>query len=125
MPRGTSRLLAFDLILKIAPSKKKSRTRAGFRAERSAGCRLRLRLGLGTRMSVSRVEFSVNVAQTRGSDMGINFRRADVGVAEQFLDHPQIGAVLQQMCGETVAQGVRRDVAANLRPAHPALDARP
>jgi hypothetical protein len=37
-------------------------------------------------------------------DVGIDFRRADVGVAEQFLDDPQIGAVLQQMRGETVAQ---------------------
>ena len=67
----------------------------------------------------------VNVPQTRGSDVRINFRRADVGVAEQFLDHPQIRAVLQQMRGKTVAQGVRRDIAADLRPAQPALDARP
>ena len=41
--------------------------------------------------------------------MGVDLRRGDVGVAEQFLHDAQIGAVLQQMAGEGVAQHVRAD----------------
>ncbi len=41
--------------------------------------------------------------------MGIDLRRRDIGVAEQGLDDPQIGAALQQMAGEGVAQHVRGD----------------
>ena len=53
----------------------------------------------------------MNVAQPIAGDVCINLRRADVRVAEQFLNHPQIRAVLQQMRGKTVPQHVRCDVA--------------
>ena len=47
--------------------------------------------------------------------MRVNLRRADVRVAEQFLDHAQVRAVLEQMRGEAVPQHVRRDRCARRR----------
>src|SRR6266446_10587236 len=41
--------------------------------------------------------------------MGIDLRRRDIGVAEHLLDAAQIGAVVEEMAGEGVAQHVRRD----------------
>ena len=38
---------------------------------------------------------AVDFPQARRSDVRIDFRRADVGVAEQFLDDPQVSPVLQ------------------------------
>ena len=61
-------------------------------------------------MSVSRVEFAVDFAQARSVDVGIDFGGADVGVAEQFLDDPQVRPVFQQVRGEAVAEHVRRYV---------------
>ena len=39
-------------------------------------------------------------------DMGVNLRGGKVGVAEEHLDHAQIGTVVEQVRGEGVAQGV-------------------
>ena len=41
--------------------------------------------------------------------MGIDFRRADAGVAEHLLDGEKVGATFEQMCGETVSERVRTD----------------
>jgi hypothetical protein len=41
--------------------------------------------------------------------MGIDLRGRDIGVAEQRLHDAQIGAVVQKVAGEGVAQHVRRD----------------
>ncbi len=38
--------------------------------------------------------------------MGVDHRRRDVVVPEQLLNGPNIGAPLQEPCGETVAEGV-------------------
>ena len=43
--------------------------------------------------------------------MSVNLRRRNIGVAEQFLHDAQIGAVLQQMAGEGVAQSMRMNIA--------------
>ncbi len=51
--------------------------------------------------------------------MRVDLRRRDVGVAEQILHDPQVGAVLQQMAGEGMAKDVRADPAAAM-PAAPA-----
>ena len=40
---------------------------------------------------------AVDFAQAVAGDVGVDFRGADVGVVEQFLDHAQIRAVLQQI----------------------------
>ena len=58
-------------------------------------------------------------------DVRVNLRRADAGVAEQFLDDAQARPMLQQMRRKAVPQHVRRDVAGNARTADAALDAQP
>ncbi len=57
--------------------------------------------------------------------VSIDFGRANAGVAEQLLNHPQVGAIFQQMRCETVPEHVRRDVAPNARPPHPSFDPQP
>ena len=47
-------------------------------------------------------------AQPLALDMGIDLRRRDVGVAEHLLHAAQIGAAVEQMAGEGMAQHVRR-----------------
>ena len=44
--------------------------------------------------------------QPRLRDMRVNLRGRKVGVAEEHLDHAQVGAVVEQMRGEGVAQSV-------------------
>src|SRR5216683_6086058 len=39
--------------------------------------------------------------------MGVDLRRGDIGMAEQRLHHPQVGAVVEKMAGESVAEHVR------------------
>ena len=47
-------------------------------------------------------------AQPLALNMGIDLRRRDIGVAEHLLDAAQIGAVIEEMAGEGVAQHMRR-----------------
>src|SRR5947209_2300398 len=75
--------------------------------------------------SWSGMEFLVNVAQAIGGYVGVHFGRADVGVAEQFLNDPEVRAVFQQMGGEAVPQHVGSHVASNARPAHTLFDPQP
>src|SRR5215471_4247126 len=42
-----------------------------------------------------RMKFPMHFPQPVARDMGVDLRRADAGVAEQFLDHPQICPVFQ------------------------------
>jgi hypothetical protein len=44
--------------------------------------------------------------------VGVDLGGADVGVAQQGLDHPQVGAAFQQVGGEGMAQDVRTDLLA-------------
>ena len=50
--------------------------------------------------SAARMEFAVNRHQTAPVHMGVDLGRADIRVAEHLLDHPQIGAVGEQMAGK-------------------------
>ena len=68
------------------------------------------------------MKLAVHVAKAVAGDVRVNLSGVDAGVAEQFLDDPQIGAVFQQMRGETMTQHVRRDVAFNARTPGPDLD---
>ena len=43
-------------------------------------------------------------------DMGVDLGRTDVGMAQQFLDDPEIGSAHQQVGRETVPKLVRVDV---------------
>ena len=49
-------------------------------------------------------------AQPLLEHVGVDLRRRDVGMAEQLLHDAEIGAVLQEVAGEGVAQHVRRDL---------------
>ena len=46
----------------------------------------------------------------RVGNMRINLRRRNIGVSEHLLNRANIGAILNQMRGETMAQSVRRNV---------------
>src|SRR5438477_12420402 len=71
------------------------------------------------------MKFPVNLAQPAAGYVSINFSGADARVTEQFLDDAEVGAVLEQMSGKTVAQHVRGDVALDARAANALLDAQP
>ena len=43
-------------------------------------------------------------------DVGVNLGRGNIGVAEHFLDDAQVGAVAEQMRGETVPEQMRINV---------------
>ena len=67
----------------------------------------------------------VHVAQPAPGHVRVNFRRADVRVTEQLLNHAQIRPVLQQVRREAVPQHVRRDIARHAGSPHATLDAQP
>jgi len=67
----------------------------------------------------------VDGLESFAGDVGIHFGGRDAGVAEQFLNDPQVGAVFEQVRCETVPQHVRRDVSLDAGEAAPFLDARP
>src|SRR5215208_37398 len=56
------------------------------------------------------MELLVDGAQVLAVDVGVDLRRGDVGVAEHLLHGAQVGAALQQVGGEGVAERVGRDV---------------
>lgn len=68
----------------------------------------------------------VDLGQVLKIEMGVDLRRANVGVAEQLLDRAQITGRFQQVAGERMAQHVRMDMARHAlfdRPlAQPRLD---
>ena len=43
-------------------------------------------------------------------DLGVDLGGREAGVAEEFLDVAEVGALIEQVRGECVAQAVRRDV---------------
>ena len=55
---------------------------------------------------------SIDVQQLRRVHVGVSLRRRQLNVPEQLLDRAQVGASLQQMRGERVAQRVRADAKA-------------
>ena len=70
------------------------------------------------------VERAVRRLQGRRRDVGVDRGGPEVAVPEQHLDRPDVGAGLQQMGREAVAQGVDGDVLAQARGAG-GLDAGP
>jgi len=71
------------------------------------------------------MKLPMNVPQPVPRHMRINLRRADIRMAEQFLDDTQIRPMLQQMRRKTVPQHVRSDVPRHSRTPHPVFDAQP
>ena len=85
------------------------------RFSESPRARLHLRVGgagprhFSARLPGPRVKAHVHVADRARRQMGVDLRRGDVGMAEHRLDGAQVGAALQEMAREGVAQRVRRD----------------
>ena len=69
--------------------------------------------------------FPMHFAQALASDVRVNFRGADAGVAEEFLNHAEVRAVFEEVRGEAVTHHVRRDVAVEARAPHAVRDALP
>ena len=53
------------------------------------------------------VGFVVDFSHVVGGDVGVDLGGDEVGVAEEFLDGAEVGAVVEEVGGEGVAQGVR------------------
>ena len=55
------------------------------------------------------MKFAVYFLQAAFIHMGIDLRRADIGMTEHFLNNPQIGSTTEQVCREAVPQLMRMD----------------
>ena len=55
------------------------------------------------------VEVHIGFAGFLLGDVGVNLGGGGAGVAQQFLDHPQVGVALQHVAGEGMPQGVGVD----------------
>ena len=67
----------------------------------------------------------VQVAQAVPGDVRIDLCRRQVAVSEEHLYHAQIGAMIEQMRGERMTHGVRREGAADTGLLRVQLDAMP
>ena len=56
-----------------------------------------------------RMELAVHFLEPRLFHVRVDLRRGDAGVAQHFLDLPQVGAAAEQVRGEAVPQRVRTD----------------
>jgi hypothetical protein len=56
------------------------------------------------------VQITHQAFQALFQNMRVNLRGRNIGVAEQRLHHAQIGAVVEKVAGESVAQHVRADL---------------
>ena len=59
-----------------------------------------------------RVGLAVDVDELGGADVGVTLRGRELRVAEQLLDGAEVGAALEQVGGERMAQRVRADAEA-------------
>src|SRR5688572_12182219 len=71
------------------------------------------------------MKLPMHLPQTAARHVSVNFRGADVRVAEQFLNHSEVGAMVEEVRGKTVTQHVRRDVSRNAGQANPVFNALP
>ena len=60
-------------------------------------------------ISAHAVERALQLPDVPGHDMGIYLRGLNIGMAEQFLQHPDVYPVFQHMRGKAVPQGVAAD----------------
>ena len=61
------------------------------------------------------LQWALDVADRVDGDAGVERRRLQLRVSEQNLDHANIDALLEQMGGEAVPQGVRRHALGDAR----------
>lgn len=57
----------------------------------------------------ARMELPMHLSQTSGLDMGVDLRGAQIGMAEQFLDNPQVRSIRKEVRGERMPQQMRID----------------
>ncbi len=57
--------------------------------------------------------------------MRVHFGRADARMSEEFLNHPKVSAMFEQVRGETVTQHMWGDVAFDARCSNAFLDTQP
>ncbi len=73
------------------------------------------------------MRLSIHLKKTCGIDVRVPLRRAQTHVSQQFLNRAQVGASLQQVGGERMAERVRADRSRGARHrcivAHEAVDA--
>ena len=62
------------------------------------------------RNSGAGVKLTVHLLQTALVHMGVNLGRGDVGMAEHFLNYPQVGPMIQEVRGKGMPQQMRMDV---------------
>lgn len=55
------------------------------------------------------VEFFVDFAEVLVGDVGVDLRRADIGVAKEGLDGAQVGSVTEKVCCKAMPKSVRRN----------------
>ena len=65
--------------------------------------------------SAARMKLPVDASQIFAINVRVDLRGRDVRVPEHVLHGTQVGATLEQMGGERVPQGVRRDAGADPR----------
>ena len=71
------------------------------------------------------MELLVDISQAAFGDVGVEFRSADGGVAQHFLDDPKVRSVFQKVGGEAVTKHVGSDIAGDASPLDGALDPSP
>lgn len=71
------------------------------------------------------MELAVDLMEFFGGDVSVDFGGADIGVAEEFLDDAEVGAIFQKVGGEAVAEHVWSDVALDAAPESLLFDAQP
>src|SRR4029077_14386765 len=84
-------------------ARKTSATSRRGRAIRSGG------RGSARGVEGQRLERALDVADRVDGDAGVERGRLQLGVAEQDLDHADVDVLFEQVSGEAVPQGVRRD----------------
>ena len=50
------------------------------------------------------MRFGIGLLESLETDVGIDFRRFQVSMTQEFLDTPKIGTIVQKVCGKTVPQ---------------------
>src|SRR6185369_14678576 len=68
---------------------------------------------------------SIDLTDALTRDVGIQLRRADARMSEQFLNDAQVGAALQEVGRERMAEGVRAHPGAEARRGRSAFHDRP
>ena len=71
-----------------------------------------------------RMKFLVHLSQPPARHVGVHFRGADAGMAEEFLDYPQVGAVFE-VRRDAMTQNMWSDVAPKASAPDPLLAPQP